>query len=332
MKSRRATIELCRLLTASRGSLVSGGRLSAELGLTRQAVWKTVRDLAEEGFNIRSVPQKGYILEGTPLYDLAPSMTGALIPPSCPWGEEIFLFDSVGSTQEAAKKIGRQTGADGLVVIAEEQTGGRGRRDRKWFSPRGRGLYFSVFFRPRIPPGRLQLINLAAALAVREGVSASLGAVPDIKWPNDLLIGEKKLCGILSEVSSDSERIRDCCTGIGINVFMDGEETGNYGNSGAAALSSERGVVHRGALCASIIESFYRRVDGLGRDGGNSLLSDYRELCSTIGKKVSVFTDEGVYAGIASGIGIDGELIVEGGDGAKAFCAADVVHATPEAW
>ena len=327
MKSRRATIELCRLLSASPGVLISGAYLSSELGLSRQAVWKTVGDLTEEGFDISSVPREGYIMNGTPSYDLAPSMIGALIPPDCPWGEEIYLFDSLASTQETAKKIGRRTDGDGLVVIAEEQTVGRGRRDRKWLSPRGRGLYFSVFFRPRIPPGRLQLINLAAALAVREAVNSCCGLLPDIKWPNDLLIGGKKLCGILSEASADSERIRDCCTGIGLNVFAAGEDGTDYG----AVLSEDRGAVHRGTLCAAIIENLYRRVDGLGRDGGASLLSDYREQCSTIGKRVSVLTEDEVFPGTAAGIGEDGELIVDGGGETRTFCAADVVHATPQA-
>ncbi len=330
MKSRRATIELCRLLAASPGGLISGVFLSSELGLSRQAVWKAVQDLTEEGFDIRSVPQKGYVLQRTPLYDLSPSMTGALIAPSCPWGEEIYVFDSLRSTQETAKKIGRQTKGDGVVVIAEEQTGGRGRRDRKWFSPPGGGLYFSVFFRPRIPPGRLQLINLAAALAVREGVLSICGTAPDIKWPNDLLMGERKLCGILSEASSDSERIRDCCTGIGINVFVSEGEASEYGAALPAALAQDAGRIHRGKLCAAVIESFYGHVERLSPDGGLSLLSAYREKCSTIGRKVSVLTEEEVFNGTAVGIGEDGELIVQGAEETRSFCAADVVHATPE--
>ncbi|TDY61781.1 BirA family biotin operon repressor/biotin-[acetyl-CoA-carboxylase] ligase [Aminivibrio pyruvatiphilus] len=330
MKSRRATVELCRLLRDSGGTVVSGGVVSQVLSLSRQAVWKAVRDLEEEGFSVASVPQKGYILRELPVYDLAPSLIGSMISPDCPWGGEIHVFESVSSTQEAAKRIGRQGETDGIVVIAEEQTKGRGRRDRTWVSPRGAGLYFSVFFRPRMLPGRLQLVNLAAGLAVREAIRSVCGREVSLKWPNDLLFRGRKICGILSEASSDPERIRDCCTGIGINISLSREDLAGGGLENAASLGWETGPVHRGALCAAVIEKFYLLIAGLSGDGGESLLSRYREECSTIGKNVTVLTEEESFAGRASGIGENGELLVENGKGSRSFCAADVVHATPE--
>lgn len=330
MKSRRATVELCRLLRDSGGSVVSGGVVSRVLSLSRQAVWKAARDLEEEGFTVTSVPQKGYILRELPVYDLAPSLIGSLISPGCPWGGEIHVFESIPSTQETAKKIGRQSETDGIVVIAEEQTKGRGRRDRTWVSPRGAGLYFSVFFRPRILPGRLQLVNLAAGMAVREAIRSVCGREVSLKWPNDLLYEGRKICGILSEASSDPERIRDCCTGIGINISLSKEDLAHGGLENAASLGSESGSVHRGTLCAAVIEKFHHLIADLSGDGGVSLLSRYREECSTIGKSVTVLTEEETFAGRAAGIGENGELLVENREGTRAFCAADVVHATPE--
>ena len=331
MKSRPATTELCRLLTACRSAPVSEAVILSETGLSGEALARAVGGLTDEGFVIRKDPLKGYFIESVPSYDLTPSLAGAMINPSCPWGKEIHVFDSLASTQETAKRIGRKAGSDGLIVISEEQTGGRGRRDRKWFSPRGRGLYFSVFFTPSLLPGKVQLINLAAALAVKEGVKSRFTISLDIKWPNDLLRADRKICGILSEASSDSEKIRDCCTGIGINVVLDGDNPESYGASGAAALSPDGKSLHRGVLCVAIIEDFYRRISSLAADGGISLLSDYREQCSTIGKKVSVLTEEGIFAGTATGIGEGGELIVKGRTETRSFCAADVVHATPDA-
>ena len=331
MKSRRATIGLCRLLAESNGGVLSGGEASRVLSLSRQGIWKTIKDLEEEGFRIITIPKKGYVLKSCPSYDLSPSLAGSFISPSCPWGEEIYVYDSLSSTQETAKKTGRQSGTDGLVVIAEEQTAGRGRRDRTWVSPKGSGLFFSVYFKPKLPPGRLQLVNLAAGLSVKEAVRALCGLDLSLKWPNDLLAHGKKVCGILSEASSDSERIRDCCTGMGINVSLRDEgKTGETGLENAASLSDFACAVHRGHLAAAIIENLYRRVEELGADGGISLLAEYRGSCSTIGRTVSVLTGEETFSGIAEGIGDNGELLVCGGGCTRSFCAADVVHATPE--
>ena len=331
MKSRRATIGLYRLLAETNGGVLSGGEASRVLSLSRQGIWKTIKDLEEEGFGIATIPKKGYVLKSCPSYDLAPSLAGSFISPSCPWGEEIYVYDSLSSTQETAKKIGRQSGTDGLVVIAEEQTAGRGRRDRTWISPKRSGLFFSVYFKPKLPPGRLQLVNLAAGLSVKEAVRALCGLDLSLKWPNDLLVDGKKVCGILSEASSDSERIRDCCTGMGINVSLRDEgKTGETGLENAASLSDFACAVHRGRLAAIIIENLYRRVEKLGADGGISLLAEYRNSCSTIGRTVSVLTGEETFSGIAEGIGDNGELLVCGGGCTRSFCAADVVHATPE--
>jgi len=331
MKSRRATIGLCRLLAESNGGVLSGGEASRVLSLSRQGIWKTIKDLEEEGFGIATIPKKGYVLKKCPSYDLAPSLAGSFISPSCPWGEEIYVYDSLSSTQETAKNTGRQSGTDGLVVIAEEQTAGRGRRDRTWVSPKGSGLFFSVYFRPKLPPGRLQMVNLAAGLSVKEAVRALYGLDLSLKWPNDLLAGGKKVCGILSEASSDSERIRDCCTGMGINVSPpDAVNASEKGLENAASLSDFGCAVHRGRLAAAIIENLYRRVEELGTDGGISLLAEYRDSCSTIGRTVLVLTEEETVAGIAEGIGDNGELLVCRGGRTRSFCAADVVHATPE--
>ncbi len=152
MKSRRATVELCRLLRDSGGTVVSGGVVSQVLSLSRQAVWKAVRDLEEEGFSVASVPQKGYILRELPVYDLAPSLIGSMISPDCPWGGEIHVFESVSSTQEAAKRIGRQGETDGIVVIAEEQTKGRGEETEPGFLPGAQACTFPFFSGPACFP------------------------------------------------------------------------------------------------------------------------------------------------------------------------------------
>lgn len=250
--------------------------------------------------------------------------------PHCPWGERIFSYKRVSSTQEVAIKVGKEKRAEHLVVIAEEQTQGRGRRDRNWYSPFGSGLYLSIFFRPRIPPGRIQLINLAAALAVREAVKAQWGHDLSIKWPNDLLIGGKKVCGILSEGGSTSERMVYCCTGIGVNLTTRRDEYMALGLDNAVSLAEGGSPALREPLCGAIIHGFYSLILSLETNDGEELLVRYRRECSTLGKKVAVLTEEGTYSGLATAIGDNGELVVMGEGGEKSFCAADVVHATPK--
>lgn len=268
--------------------------------------------------------------EGSPSSDLNVALIKKSLSPRCPWGERILHYKRVSSTQQVAKQLGRDEQADHLVVIAEEQTNGRGRRDRSWFSPPGSGLYFSVFFRPRIAPGRLQLINLAAALAVREAVRSQWGLDLAIKWPNDLLLGEKKACGILSEGGATSERMIYCCTGIGVNLSTGRDEYEAEGLDQAASLWEGGGQDRREPLCGAIIEGFYSLILSLEKNDGGELLARYRRECSTLGKRVAVLTEEGTYPGLAVAIGDNGELIVKGEGGEKSFCAADVVHASLE--
>ena len=332
MKARLGTVELCRILIESKGEIVSGGYLSRILSLSRQSVWKNIQILIEEGFLIESIPQKGYILHELPGYDLAPSYIGSLLPAPSFSCSEIYVFETLSSTQETARQLGRHEKVERVIVFSEEQTQGRGRRDRMWVSCRGSGLFMSFFFRPRLLPGKLQLVNLAAGLAVKHAVGKLYSVDIALKWPNDLLWKEKKICGILSEASSESDRVRDCCTGIGVNIsppaFESNEENEDFFNK-ACFLTDIVGSVHRGALAAEILSYFSDLLSFLESDGGLSLLALYRENCSTLGKIVMVTTDEGTENGRASAIGENGELIVLTRSGLISYCAADVVHASP---
>lgn len=331
MKTRQTKTAMARLLLESLDSVLSGEVLARELHVSRQSVWKIIRELEDEGFEIEPFPQKGYRLRSVPSWDLAPSFLGARLPNECPWGKEIHVYDTLPSTQSEAKRLGRSGGCDGLVVVAEEQTRGRGRRDRVWFSPRGTGLYFSVYYRPRLYPGWVQLVNLAAGLAVMEGVEETTGLRPSLKWPNDLLLNERKICGILSEASSDSEAIRDCCTGIGINISLPTEELSREGLENAGALSRESCPVDRGELLVALLPRFAEYIARLESSGADELLARYRERCSTLGREVTVHTESDVFTGTAAAIGESGELILSAGGERRTFFAADVVHATSKA-
>lgn len=333
MKARPGTVDLCRILMNTRGKIISGGTLSGCLSCSRQTVWKSIRSLVEEGFSIESIPQKGYILHDLPRYDLAPSYIGALLQNTIFSQTEIYLFDTLSSTQETAKQLARQSGKENVVVISEEQTKGRGRRDRTWISQHGSGLFLSFFFKPRLFPGKLQLVNLAAGLAVRDAVGKTCAVKLALKWPNDLLWENKKVCGILSEASSESDRVRDCCTGIGLNIISPPLENNKETEtvfSRAAFLNDMTGGVHRGVLAAALLDRFTDILIGMENDGGKSLLERYRKECATLGREIVVITDGGTERGQAVGIGENGELFVINQRGTVAYCAADVVHATPE--
>jgi len=333
MKARPGTVDLCRILMNTGGEVISGGTLAGLLSCSRQSVWKSIRSLVEEGFSIESIPQKGYILRELPRYDLAPSYIGALMNNTVFSKTEIYLYETLSSTQVSAKQHGRQSGTENVVVISEEQTQGRGRRDRSWISPHGSGLFLLFFFKPRLLPGRLQLVNLAAGLAVKDAVEKTCSVRLALKWPNDLLWENRKVCGILSEASSESDRIRDCCTGIGINITSPSLENNREAAavlSQAAFLNDMTGGVHRGVLAATLLDRFADILAVMEIDGGKSLLERYRKECATLGRDVAVITDDGTERGRGVGIGENGELIVQNQHGTVAYCAADIVHATPE--
>ncbi|NLM70900.1 MAG: biotin--[acetyl-CoA-carboxylase] ligase [Synergistaceae bacterium] len=324
-------------IAAAIGRVLSGAKegrrslrsLSEALSISDQDVCEGLETLSEQGFDIRKTPE-GIELHSPPEYDLAPSYVASLLPEDVFGDAIIHTYDTLPSTQDTAKELGRN-GNRLVVVFAEEQTKGKGRRGRRWLSCRGCGLFFSVLFKPPLPACKLQLVNLAAALAVKDAVSALYSVELSVKWPNDLLYKGGKVCGILSEASIGARDILDCRTGIGINIVPpdpvadEGAVLFNANHIGEAANAP----VHRGRLAAEILARYFRLLDQAASDGGQTLLYSYRASCSTLGRDVSVITDEGTVTGKAVGIGEDGELLLETEGGEMAFNAVDVVHATP---
>ena len=324
-KSTPTKTAVLKKLYSSIGETVSGGILCRELGLSRQAVWKAVRSLVEDGFTIESVPVKGYRFLGSSGNDLDPTWLEILLS-DCPWGHPVLFWQEIDSTQSPAKEMARQGAPEGVVVLADQQTSGRGRLGRHWISPPGGGIYFSVIIRPDIPPEQIQTLSLASAMAVQDAIQSESGIRCQLKWPNDILWNNSKLCGILSEVSSEPGRIHFAVTGIGINANMRGQDMGL--GKGATSLASILGHdVDRGLIAASVISRFH---DGVRRlespEGRISLISDYAARCDTIGKKVRVLVDEREIIGEACGIGDTGNLEVRSEGKILTFSAADVTH------
>jgi BirA family biotin operon repressor/biotin-[acetyl-CoA-carboxylase] ligase len=321
-------LAILRRLLRTPSEMVSSGELVETLEVSRQAIWKGIESLRAETIGIESVPNRGYRFVSPPSYDLSPSWLENSLA-GCPLGHPILLFDSVGSTQEIAKEAARQGADGGLVVLAEEQRTGRGRMGRSWLSPTGGNIYASILLRPKIPPMKIQLVNLAAGLAVHMALERIHGIRCSLKWPNDLLWKGKKLCGILSETASETDRVHYAVTGIGLNVNMSAEDLVCAGVDNPSSVRVIRGVLSdRGEILGQVLRGFSDLLRMLEEDpqGVSSIVSLYRKRCSTLGKEVRVLTDTGTEYGIAENITSDGALEVSVSGTIRVYTAADVLH------
>ncbi len=327
-KTNTTKVAILKRLLEERTRMVSSGELVESLNVSRQTIWKAIEGLRAETIGIDSLPNRGYRFISPPTYDLSPSWLECLLD-GCPLGHPILVFDSVTSTQEIAKDAARQDAEGGLVVLAEEQQSGRGRMGRSWQSPTGGNIYASLLLRPKIPPMKIQLINLAAGLAVQMALENLYGIRCSLKWPNDLLWRGKKLCGILSETASETDRVHYAITGIGLNVNMESDELVLAGVDNPSSVRVIRGSLSdRGQILEQIIRGLFDLLSLLeeGVEGISSVVSLYRKKCSTLGKEVNVLTDSGTDYGIAENVTPDGALQVNVGGALRTYTAADVRH------
>lgn len=319
---------ILRSLLESGNSAISGNSLCGALGCTRQAIWKNIRSLQNEGFRITGKPHEGYRLEALPEYDLAPSLIAASMGDGTEWNGTVFLYETVSSTQLVAKELARKEAAHGTVILAENQHRGRGRLDRSWTTSPAEGIAMSAMLSPRLKPHQLQLVNLAAGMAVRKAIADETGVGCSLKWPNDVLFSGRKVAGILSEASLDQDRVLFVVTGIGINVNTAVDDFPKELSDSMTSLKAASGEsVHRGYLAARVLTELLRHVRRLENDTAG-FLNSYRASCSSLGQDVLVNTGEEEYKGKALDICDTGELIVSTPDGVRQFAAADVVHAS----
>ena len=325
------TTSRCRLLeylALSEGDFVPGSVLTEKLGFSRQALFKHICALREEGLEITSVPQKGYMIKNLIETDrMSQTLIDFLLRDETLFNKSIY-FPTITSTQHAIKRLAQQDAPEGIVAVADEQTEGRGRRGRFWHAPASKNLLFSVLLRPELKPGDVQLLNLAAGLAVRSVLKDQYMVDARLKWPNDILVNGRKICGILSEAAGEPDRIYYAVTGIGINVNFTEEDMGEDVKNIATSIKIEKGhTVPRPLLLSQILHSFSSYILDLKKmDGKEKLLSSYRKECDTIGREISVMQDEEKFTGTALGITEQGALIVRVGEKEKIFAAADVHH------
>lgn len=327
LKSSKTKVAILRALYGSPDRLISSKDLIKGSGVSRQAIWKAVESLREEGFSIESIPHKGYYISGQLSYDLAPTWIALNMNDTGPVERYIYVLDSVDSTQTMAKDLARRLCKEGTVVISEEQTSGRGRLDRTWNSPAGNNLYMSVITYPRMEPSMLHLINLAAGLAVVSSIREVCHLDCTLKWPNDVLFEERKICGILSEASIESDRIHFVCVGMGLNINQHiSEFPAELREKAGSIIASTGKPADRGILAANIVSDLHYWINQLEVHGPDPILTSYRQICSTLGHRIQITTGNRQYQGTAVDITSRGEIEVETEGQRLVFSAGDIIH------
>ena len=281
--------QVLQLLREQEGYL-SGETLSRELSLSRAAVWKAVEALRKDGYSIEARTGLGYRLTGVP-DALTEREIRRYLGDGELLGRQLHCLDTIDSTNTYAKKLAMQGAAEGTVVIANNQTAGRGRMGRQFQSPKDKGIYLTVLLRPDLPPSRLMPVTAMAGVAVCDAVEKVCGVRPGLKWPNDPVIGNRKLCGVLTEMSLEGETgsVQYLVLGIGINVGQRAEDFTSDVAEIATSLNAHLGrEVCRAELAAALIRELERLYLTLLTGDLSEYLAAYRRDCVNLGKTVQL--------------------------------------------
>ncbi len=308
------------ILRALEAGPASGPDLAAAADISRAAVWKHVEALRQQGFSIDSTAD-GYVVTDTPEYGSAAAIEYGRTPPY-----QVRYYDELSSTNERARELAAE-GAENIAVVAGRQTNSRGRLDRSWKSPDG-AVSLSILLRPDRPPAHAPLFTLAAAVATVD-VARSLGVDAAIKWPNDVIVpenpdagyGGRKLCGILTEMEGEADRISWLVVGIGLNADIDAAELPDNATSIRSGID---GPVDRAEIVQALLAAFDQQITDL-----DSVLDAWRDRSVTLGMPVRVETHTDTITGIAEDIVMPGALQVDTGDGIETVHAGDCEHLRP---
>ena len=300
---------------------VSGEEMSEQLHISRAAVWKYIDQLRHDGYEITAVPHLGYRLDSAPdkliPHEIAFNLKTKLI------GRNIVSLDTVGSTMDEAFQLGMEGAPEGTVVCAESQTKGRGRLGRQWVSPKGKGLYFSLVLRPKLAPSQMAQLTLMTAVALTAALEKFTAAEVRIKWPNDLLVGGRKLAGVLTELRAEMDQVKFVVIGIGLNVNSSAQQLVAEATSLKIETSKH---VDRIALLQEIFKQMEEWYGRLSR-GFDPLLEEWKKRSETLRRRVRVTDAAGIVEGIAVDLDKDGGLLIRQDSGVVVKkMAGDVVH------
>lgn len=295
-------------------SYISGEELGEKLGVSRAAIWKGIQKLKEQGYEIEAVSNKGYhIIQNQDLYN------GIEIKEVCNTtkiAKEVYFYEQTDSTNNCIRKLAKEGKKEGVVAVVEIQTAGKGRRGKGWQSPKGTGIWMSMLLTPNITPPEAPVLTLLAGLAVCRAIRQQTGLTAMIKWPNDILISNKKICGILTELYAEMDSVHFVITGIGINVNT--EVFPDELQKTATSLKIEKGEsISRKNMIKAVIEEFEKIY--LQYEKECSFLpfrEEYKKYCINIGKELQILSKQPF---IAKGVDIteQGELLVQKQTGEK---------------
>ncbi len=307
MKDLEIKGKIIKALRASRMDFVSGEEISSSLGFSRASLWKYINKLREDGYEIKASPHRGYSLKASPDKLYAHEISADLKTRSL-GRKYIYHHEKVSSTNDLAYMLAEDNAPEGTVVVAESQTKGRGRMARQWVSPRGGGIYMSVILRPDAEADEMPAITLIAASAIARSLKNVCGINVGVKWPNDIFLRDKKLCGILTEIKAQPDSVDFLVLGIGMNVNTPSDKLPPC----ATSLKEHIGEsVRRVELVRRMLKDLEDVYSVFGKSGFQALRDECRELSSVLGKKVNVVEHKRRITGTAKDIDEKGALIVQ---------------------
>ncbi|WDH97256.1 biotin--[acetyl-CoA-carboxylase] ligase [Paenibacillus urinalis] len=300
---------LLDLFIHSSQTFISGEEISKRLKISRTAVWKQINQLRDMGYEFEAVSRKGYRMTFIPDFyieaDIDVNLNTKIL------GRKIHIMDSTASTQVDAMTQAENGTEEGSLFIAEQQTSGRGRLGRKWFSPSGKGIWMSLVLRPELPIRYMPQLTLLTGVAVCKAIRRVTGAEAAIKWPNDILIHGKKVCGILLESATEDNKVKYCIAGIGIDVNLSAEDYPEELTEIATSLKLETGhTINRALLIAEILNEMELLYDRYTNEGFNPIQVEWEEHSVSIGQAVRTETLTETIQGVAKRLDPSGGLVI----------------------
>jgi BirA family transcriptional regulator, biotin operon repressor / biotin---[acetyl-CoA-carboxylase] ligase len=321
-------VKVLSFLKSHSTEYLSGQDLSDVLKISRVAVWKHIKKIRELGYIIESRQKLGYRLESI-THNLLPwEITEGLKTKI--FGKRVYYFDSIGSTQDQAMRMALDETNNGAVIIAEKQTNGKGRLDRKWISPKG-GIWLSIILRPKFDISVITLFPIASALALSNAIEKTLNIKSELKWPNDITIKGKKIAGLLVDASVESNKIENMVLGVGINFDVDVKQIekilkGTPNFYGIASLTEQNKEIKPVLLVQAFLMELEQVYDLLNAGHTKKIIRDWTRRSSTIDKIVELNTEHGKIKGKVIKMDYDGALVISENKKNRRIIVGDITH------
>ncbi|RJP29612.1 MAG: biotin--[acetyl-CoA-carboxylase] ligase [Candidatus Omnitrophota bacterium] len=309
-------------LLKRRSGYVSGEEIAHHLGISRQGLWKHIQDLRNSGYDIVAIPHLGYELVSLPDRLFASEITSGLNTKFI--GRKIYYFDHLSSTMEVALQLGLKNAPEGTLVLAEGQSKGRGRLGRSWISPKFKGIYLSVILRPKISPNAIPVITLLSAVSICEAIHNITGLSCQIKWPNDVLIANKKVSGVLTELNAEADQTSFVIIGAGINVNNDKKD---LIASATSLKEHKKSPIDRVKLLQEVLARLEHNYIIFQKGSSAPVLERWREFSSTLNRRIRINSYRLHIEGQAIDIDSDGALMIREDSGIiRKVTAGDITH------